>query len=123
MKRTRTMSERTVKVKKGELIEKVKANKLKHVKDYIQALDDYKDEALIQLKELTNRAKDGDVRINLTLVTPINNEKEYDKLLLMLEMEIDEEIELSMTEFNEYVHDETHFALQATTSNMMYSKF
>ena len=116
------MGSRIIKVKKTELVEKIQANKLKHVENYLQALIDYKDEALKQLKELTKRAKDGDVRIGLQLVTPVNNEAEYDKLLLMLKMEIDEEIELSMSEFNEYVHDETHYAQQASLSNSMYFK-
>jgi len=122
MKKLRTMGSRIIKVKKTELVEKIQANKLKHVENYLQALIDYKDEALKQLKELTKRAKDGDVRIGLQLVTPVNNEAEYDKLLLMLKMEIDEEIELSMSEFNEYVHDETHYAQQASLSNSMYFK-
>jgi hypothetical protein len=112
---------RKIKVNKQELIKKIELNKEMHLTDYEEAVEAYKDEALRQLKELTKKAKAGERNLNLDLVEPINNEKEYDKLLLMFEMEVEDEVELDMHEFNQYVHDETQFAMAAGISNKFYS--
>ena len=40
----------------------------------------------------------------------------------MFEWEVDDVVELEQNEFNEYVQDETEFAIQAKFSNMFYSE-
>lgn len=113
---------RTIKVKKEELIKKIKENKENHIKMYAIAVKAYKLEALEQLEKLTDEVNDGSLNIQLDLVTPVNNEKNYDDILQMFEWEIDEEVELSQNEFREYVQDETSFAVHALSSNTLYSQ-
>jgi hypothetical protein len=113
---------RIIKVKKIELIEKIKANKEQHIIDYNQALIDYKEEALKQLKALTKKATDGATDLRLNLIQPINNSEAYDKLILMFTMEVEEIVELDSREFNQYIHDETDFAVSAKFANSSYYK-
>jgi len=112
---------RTIKVKKDQLIEKIKENKKKHVELYEKAVVAYKEEALEQLEKLTAEVNDGSLEIQLNLITPINNEQNYDDVIEMFEWEVNEEVQLGQNEFREYVQDETDFAQDALHSNMMYS--
>ena len=112
---------RTIKVKKNKLIEKIKEIKKNHIELYEKAVVAYKEEALEQLEELTAEVNDGSLEISLDLVTPINSEKDYDAIIEMFEWEVEDEVELGQDEFRQYVQDETHFAQAAMESNMMYS--
>jgi len=111
---------RTIKVKKADLIAKIKENKKNHVADYKQAVVAYKKEAIKQLKELTENAKAGQMNLQLKLVTPVDNSANYDKIISMFEWEVEDIVELDQNEFNEYVNDETSFAVQAKMLNATY---
>lgn len=113
-------SSRTVKVKKQDLIEKIKSNKEKHIEDYKKAVIAYKKEALKQLKSLSEAVEKGELNAKLDLTTPVNNEKKYDKQIEGFEWEVRDEVELTIEEFNEYVQDESSFARHALISNSMY---
>jgi len=111
---------RKIKVDKKQLIEKIKENKENHIKEYEKAVVAYKEEALKQLQNLTEKVNSGAVNIKLDLVTPINNSENYDKIIEMFEWEVEEIVELEQNEFIEYVQDETDFAVTAKMSNMTY---
>lgn len=116
----RRTGNRTIKVDKNKLIEKIKENKKAHIEAYEKALVAYKAEALKQLSSLIKRAEEGDTKLSLHLTTPINNADNYDKIVEMFEWEIEDFVELEQQEFNEYVQDETDFALRARASNTAY---
>jgi hypothetical protein len=111
---------RIIKVKKIDLIAKIKENKKNHIVEYKQAVIAYKKEALKQLKDLTEKAKSGEMNLNLKLVTPVDNSENYDKVLSMFEWEVEDFVELDQQEFNEYVNDETSFAVHAKMLNSTY---
>ncbi len=112
---------RIIKVKKQELIDRIKANKNKHIELYEKAVIAYKKEALEQLDNLTGDVENGVLDIKLNLVTPINNEQNYDDIIEMFEWDVEEIVDIGQNEFREYVQDETDFAQQAMFSNMIYS--
>ena len=112
---------RTIKVEKDKLIQQIKENKERHIKEFDVAVIAYKDEALRQLTNLTTRVKEGAVDAELDLVTPVNNAENYDKIVEMFQWEVEKEVELSQNEFNDYVQDETEFAMAAKYSNSFYS--
>ena len=116
----RRTGSRTIKVNKAKLIEKIRENKAAHEVAYVNAVEAYKKEALKQLTELTKLAANGDLNLKLNLITPIDNRKNYDKIIDMFEWEVEIEVELEQQEFNEYVQDETEFARHAMMSNSMY---
>lgn len=116
----RQFGDRKIKVKKSELLDKIKANREQHIKDFDAAVIAYKEEALKQLKKQTDRVEKGALDATLDLVTPVDSRVEYDKLILMFEMEVEDIVELDQQEFNQYVHDETAFAIVAKFSNSTY---
>lgn len=116
----RRTGNRTIKVRKAELIAKIKENKATHEKAYAKAVIAYKKEALKQLADLTKKVKDGDMSVQLYLTTPVDNRKNYDKIIDMFNWEVEDVVELEQQEFNEYVQDETEFARHALLSNSMY---
>ena len=111
---------RTIKVKKIDLIDKIRKNKIKHCEMYVLAVEAYKKEADYQLKKLRRDLNSGNMDLNLRLITPDNKSGNYDKLITMFEMEVEEFVELTQAEFNEYIHDETEFAMSVMVSNTMY---
>jgi len=111
---------RTIKVKKSDLLEKIKINKENHKKEYVEAVDAYRIEAKKQLNQQKKSLEKGNLNIGLNLVAPVNMEAEYDKLIQIFEWEVEDHVELSTGEFNEYVLDETHFAVNAKILNSTY---
>ena len=111
---------RTIKVKKADLIARIEENKATHIAAYAKAVEAYKKEALKQLVDLTKKVENGDLNIRLNLTTPVDNRKNYDKIIDMFNWEVEDIVELEQSEFNEYVQDETEFARHALMSNSMY---
>lgn len=113
-------SDRTVTVKKTELIAKIKENKESHIAEYEKAVEAYKVEAKRQLREQTKKLRNGELDLYLNLVSPVNNSSEYDKIVKMFEWELKDEVELSQGEFNQYVLDELPFSIRAKSLNNTY---
>jgi hypothetical protein len=112
---------RTIKVNKSNLIDKVKENKANHIKQYEEAKVAYRHEAAKQLRNLKKELNDGDLDLELKLVTPVDNSKNYDDIVDMFQWEEDNLVELSQSEFTEYIQDKTSFANEARFSNTYYS--
>jgi hypothetical protein len=117
----RQLGSRNINVDKAKLIEKIRENKANHIIEYDKAVIAYKEEALKQLKELMEDVQDGELGIRLELTTPINNVKNYDKIIEMFDWEVSDVVTLEQREFIEYVQDETDFAINAKMSNTYYS--
>ena len=111
---------RTINVKKDDLIAQIKENKELHIQEYEKAVIAYKEEALKQLAEQAKRVEEGALDAKLDLVEPVNNADNYDKVIEMFEWEVNDVVELEQDEFREYVQDETEFAKRAKMSNAYY---
>jgi hypothetical protein len=111
---------RTVTINKAKLVEKIKENKEVHIKDYNEAVEAYKLEALKQLEKAKTELDNGSLSIRIQLTTPVNRAEEYDKVIEMFNWEVKEEIELTQHEFNEYVHDDNDSSRNAKMMNSMY---
>jgi len=111
---------REVSIEKSKLIEKIKENRDAHVIDYNEAVIAYRKKAESELKNLSKELKNGSMKLNLHLITPINRSEEYDKIIEMFNWEINDIVKLTQKEFNEYVLDETTSAQQAKFSNSAY---
>jgi hypothetical protein len=120
MRTARRNGNRTITVKKSQLIEKLKANKTNHIKEFNDAVVAYKEEALRQLNEQIKIVQEGGLTAKLNLITPINNAEEYDKVIAMFDWEINEDVELEQDEFNQFVLDEFDFAQTAKFANTAY---
>ena len=114
---------RTIKVKKADLIAKIKENKENHVKEFEKATYAYREEALRQLRTQLERVEGGALDAKLDLITPVNNAENYDNILEMFTWEVEEIVELGQDEFQEYVQDTTDFAVKAKMSNSAYLNY
>ena len=110
-----------IKVEKQELLEKLVDNRTKHVSEYEQAVDGFRQSVIDELTEYLDRAKSGKgVRTTITFDEPRCHEDDYSTVIEMLEMSVDEEIYITMSEFRQYVQDKWHWKDSFSTTNMKY---
>ncbi len=136
------MSEATMResrVPKEGLLKKIKENRRKHVEEYEESVQGYKeaalqaiDEATQQLKRRVGELKEGQVvrlhAVQFNLQVPENHSKDYDRAIAMLEMSIDNEITIKADEFSRYVMDDWEWKedfrnVQATYAGFANKKF
>lgn len=139
--------ERTTRVKTAHLLDTLRKNRAKHIKNYQLAVEGYIDEAreklMVQFKkaeeeiqkafkraaaELENfdPAKASDTFIfcrglGFDLVAPRNYEEAYDQAIEMLTWETRDEIELSAAEFRCFVMDKWDWLEQFERSTSHYA--
>lgn len=112
----------TVKVKKSELLQKLKHNRAEHRAIFNEASAEFRKQVIKVLDERLADAREGKrimLRINLT--QPMDQTEEYDQAIAMCEMSVDDEIELSYDNFRNYVLDKWRWREQFIASNSEYS--
>lgn len=111
-----------VKVSKTELLERVKANRAKHRAIFEDALVGYRAEVIKILDKRLEDAKTGK-KINtlISLVEPQDHTADYDAVIDMLEMSLDQAIIIPYHEFRQYVRDEWSWKAQFIQSTAMYN--
>lgn len=115
---------RSVKMNKDELLKIVRENKIKHVKEYEEAVGDYK--ALVYKIASDNLvlARSEDLEkfklIRHVPSKPVSYETDYNRAIRMLELSIDTVIELEDDVFNQLVLDEWAWKQSFTTTNAVY---
>ena len=100
---------RDVKVKRAELLEKVKTNREKHVSEYREAVVGYKKAAKAEVTRAMQRLHHSIEELEVgdcVLQVPENHAKDYDQVIEMLKMCVDDEITVRADEFACYVMDD-----------------
>jgi len=96
----------TVKVKREDLLTKVRANRDAHRELFLKAQDGYRKLVIEELDRMLADAKEGrPIQRSVTLTEPSNHIKDYDRVITMLKMSVDETIILDAGEFGHYVMD------------------
>jgi len=99
-----------LKYPKGQLLEKLKSNRDEHVVKFGTALEAYREATAAACKKLLEMVeKDENVdhsRVLAKLQRPENHVKHYDRIIQMLELTSDAEIELSQEVFTQIVLDD-----------------
>jgi hypothetical protein len=106
--------------KVAELKVVIHMNRQKHREIFELALKGYHAEMLKQLERWTDEIRRGKVHKQyVSLPIPQDHTKEYDKVLKMLEMTVDKTIEMSESDFAQYVMDDWAWKREfaATASN------
>ena len=97
-------------VKKVDLLKELKINLHNHTTEYEEAIKAYKEEAIKKLEKMLKDARKVEVGEEITVCTtlpfPENHEKDYTAVIKQIEMDVREQIELTQTEFRQYVMDE-----------------
>ncbi len=112
-----------IKVKTSDLLTKIKINREAHRQIFLEASEGYRKAAIAELDSMLADAKEGKkIRRVLTLVQPMDQTKDYDRAIGMLEMSVDDVVELGEMDFRCYVLDEWQWKDQFRSSNVGYSK-
>ena len=111
-----------VKVEKAELIGILKKNRAAHRDIFDEASAEFRKEVIKLLDSRLAEARAGKrISLRIDLVQPMNQTEEYDQAILMCEMSVDDQIELSHENFRNYVLDKWHWRDQFIASNSAYS--
>ena len=106
------------------LQEKLKENRATHLATFEKALKVYREKVLEAMEQNLAEARRGkEPTLFISLVRPMNQTSDYDRVLAMLDaMQLaDQElIELEENDFSQYVMDEWNWKQQFTVSNAFY---
>lgn len=112
-----------IKVRTSDLKEKVEENRKAHRAIFDEAVEGYLSKSLELLEAHIEQIKSGKmVRIQVSLAYPEDHTVDYDRVLAMLEMSLEDEIEIDETTFASYVMDDWQWKRQFLTSNSAYSR-
>lgn len=97
---------RSVKISASKLLNILVENRDKHVKDFNEATEGYRIDAIAALEKVLQEAKDGkEIQHYISVVKPTSYKESYDTVIRMLELSSENEVELTMQEFSQYVED------------------
>lgn len=106
----------TVKVKRQELLTKVRANRDAHRELFLKAQEGYRKLIIEELDRMLAEAKAGRrISRSINLAEPLDHTSDYDRVIMMLEMSVDDTIVLDATQFDQYVRDHWAWSHQANT--------
>ncbi|MCK5308959.1 MAG: hypothetical protein KAJ73_10130 [Zetaproteobacteria bacterium] len=112
-----------VTVKKEELLAVLKANREKHRAIFEEALEGYRAEVVARLDAALKDAKAGKkIVTNIRMIEPMDQTGDYDRIIRMVEMEVDHEVDLDENSFRMYVMDDWAWKEQFLTANLGYTK-
>jgi len=112
-----------IKVRKQELLEKIKYNREEHIKEYNLAHTEWVNTTINFYQEQINSLNSTRKQLNkIPGYEPVSHEKDYDRAIAMLEMCVEEEILLQAQEFNRYVLDEWDWTQTFKTVAATYMK-
>jgi hypothetical protein len=112
----------TVKVKREELLTKVRANRDAHRTLFLKAHEGYRKLVIEELDRMLKDAKEGlRIQRSVTLTEPSNHVKDYDRVITMLEMSVDDTITLEAHDFDRYVMDNWDWSRFALATNTAYA--
>src|SRR5262249_19760918 len=96
----------SVTVRRDELTKKIQTNRDAHRKLFLKAQEGYRKLVIEALDSMLADAKAGrQISRSINLAEPVDHTTDYDRILAMLKMSVDDTISLSAQEFNQYVLD------------------
>ncbi|NIU00294.1 MAG: hypothetical protein GWN01_04965 [Nitrosopumilaceae archaeon] len=110
-----------IKVQKNELLEKLLANRTNHVEEYEKAVEGYREAVIEELQGYLDDAIEGRrVKTHIIFDEPSCHKKDYDTVIEMLQMSVDDEICITMNEFRQYVQDQWNWKESFSMTNSKY---
>jgi hypothetical protein len=110
-----------VKIKKNELLDVVRKNRENHNTLFLRAQEGFRTRVVEELDRRLADARQGvKVNIAINLPEPQDHTEDYDRVIRMLEMSVDDEVVLQSHEFDQYVMDNWQWAKMVRTLNASY---
>lgn len=111
----------TVTVKRDELLAVVKKNRDNHRAVFEKAQVAYRERVIKELDLMLADAKAGRrIRRAIALPEPEDHTRDYDRIVRMLEMSVDDVLELSEHDFSRYAMDQWEWAAAFATNTLSY---
>lgn len=112
----------TVTVRKSELLAKLRENREQHREVFLKAQDGYKLYMIKELEQRLDEARRG-VQIDhyIRLEIPQDHTEDYDRVIMMAEMSVDDVIELNSRDFAQYVMDQWGWKQEFTATAGTYT--
>ena len=109
-------------VKKSDLLAKLKTNREKHVAEFNEAVVEYRRRVTVALERKLAAMREGKpIDLKFQLVEPQSFEKDYDRVIGLLEMTTDDIIEITPSDYTAYVLDEWAWKERFSTVAMSYT--
>ena len=114
-----------IRVSKAELLVKLKENREIHIAEFEELKTDYLTGLEDRLKKILKSVKSGnfETNIRIDLVKPKSFEDEYNEVIGMLEMSIDDTYEIDQDEYRQYVLNKWHWTSSFAATKASYGKF
>lgn len=114
---------KNITVSKEELVSALTANRTQHVIDYNDSMAGYWEQAEKRAQRLLEqvKAKRTDEYLHIDLQRPESHEKDYDTALEMLEWHENDTIEVSQSEFKQFIQDEWSWKRQFAATTQTYT--
>ena len=118
---------RDVKVNKVELLDIVRANKEKHTREYLEAVEDFKKAAINIAEHNLKLAQTADTeqiaKFKALPSKPVSYEDSYSRAIRMLELSVESVIEVEEQIFNQLVLDEWQWKHNFAATSASYKSF
>jgi hypothetical protein len=112
----------TLKIDKSRLLDILKKNRDNHRDLFLKAQDVYRELVIKELDLMLNDAKNGSaIRRHVNFSPPEDHTSDYNRMVGMLEMSMDTNIDLSLTEYSYYVEDNWAWAKLANAKAANYT--
>lgn len=111
-----------VKVKRTELLSKIKANRKTHRDLFLKAQVGYRKDVIDELDKMLSDARSGkNMRTSINIPAPEDHSEDYDCIISMLEMSTEKIITISAGEFQMYVMDNWGWKMDVLRTNSFYA--
>ena len=96
----------SVTVKLQDLIERIRINRNSHRELFLKAQEGYRKLVIEELDRMLADAKAGrPIQRSISLSEPSDHTQDYDRVIAMLEMSVDDTVTLNASDFDRYVLD------------------
>lgn len=113
---------REVVVKTDELLDIIRTNRDLHKTIFEEAIVGYRDRVIKELDRRLEDVKAGKpISLTFRLAEPEDHTIDYDRVIKMLEMEVNEEVEIDAASFTQYVMDDWSWKRAWVENSSLYS--
>jgi hypothetical protein len=103
----RRLGMQVVRVEREKVLERMRENRAQHRAIFEAAIEGYRQRVIEVLDQMIADARAGRrIRQNVGLPEPADHTDDYDLVIDMLELEVEDVIELTQAEFAQYVRDD-----------------
>lgn len=113
---------KSVKVSVETLLKVLKKNREAHKNAIDEVMKVYREKVISELDKALKAAKEGrEIITDLNLTRPLNMTSYYDRIIGMLEMSIESEVEITQAEYSNYILDKWSWGNAVSSSTASYS--